>query len=88
MPPNIFYGVPLVDWLKINSRSTRISAISEMKWGTIFPVAVWILWLHRNSIVFGKAGPHRSLLDETLARAAKVAYLVSNGNQSTIKNQV
>ncbi|KAL0014133.1 hypothetical protein SO802_001202 [Lithocarpus litseifolius] len=41
--PNVFYGMPLVEWLKINSRSARISAISEMEWGTIFPMAVWIL---------------------------------------------
>ena len=44
--PNIFFGMPLVEWLKINSRSSRISAISEMEWGTIFPMVVWILWLH------------------------------------------
>lgn len=78
----------LVDWLKINSRSSRISAISEMEWGTIFPMAMWILWLHRNSIVFSKTRPQQSLLDETLARAAEIAYLVSNGNQNTIRNKI
>ena len=88
MPSNIFYGVPLVDWLKINSKSSRISVISEMDWGTIFPMAVWILWLHHNIIVFGKTRLQQSLLDETLARAAEVAYLVSNGNQNTIRNKI
>ena len=91
MPPmssNIFYGVPLVDWLKINCRSSRISIISNMELGTIFPMAVWILWLHRNSIVFGRTRPQRNLLDETLARAAKVAYLVSNGKHNTIRNKI
>ena len=78
----------LVDWLKINSRSSRISAIYEMEWGTIFPMAMWILWLHRNSIVFSKTRPQQSLLDETLARAAEIAYLVSNGNQNTIRNKI
>ncbi|KAL0002820.1 hypothetical protein SO802_016601 [Lithocarpus litseifolius] len=51
-------------------------------------MAVWILWLHRNRIVFGNTGLQRSLLDETLARAAEVAYLVSNGNQNTIRNKI
>ena len=83
LPPfslNIFYGMPLIEWLKINSRSARTSAISEMEWGTIFPMVVWLLWLHRNRILFGNTGLQRSLLDETLVRAAAVAYLVSNGN--------
>ena len=88
MSSNIFYGVPLVDWLKINCRSSRISVISDMESGTIFPMAMWILWLHRNSIVFGRTRPQRNLLDETLARAAEVAYLVSNGKYNTIRNKI
>ena len=44
--------------------------------------------LHRNSIVFGRTGPQRNLIDETLARVAEVAYLVSNGKQSTTRNKI
>ena len=88
LPSNIFYGVPLVDWLKLNCRCSRFIAISDIEWGTIFPIAVWILWLHRNSIVFGRTGLQRNLLDETLARAAEVAYLVSSGNQITSRNKI
>ena len=50
LPPNVFYGVPLVDWMKLNCRCSRFSAISDIQWGTIFSMAVWILWLHRNNI--------------------------------------
>ena len=51
-------------------------------------MAVWILWLHRNSIVFGRTGPQRNLLDQTLARIAKAAYLVSNGSKNTSRNKI
>lgn len=88
MSPNLFNGVPLVEWLKINCRSSRISVISDMEWGTIFPMVVWVLWLHRNIIVFGRTGPQRCLLDENLVRAAEVAYLVSNGSQYTNRNKI
>ena len=88
LPSNIFYGVPLVDWLKLNCRCSRFIAILDIEWGTIFPMAVWILWLHRNSIVFGRTGLQCNLLDETLARAAEVAYLVSSGNQITSRNKI
>ena len=54
----------------------------------IFPMAVWILWLHRNSIVFGRTGPQHNLLDETLARTTEVAYLVNNGNKNTSQNKI
>ncbi|KAK7820514.1 hypothetical protein CFP56_038741 [Quercus suber] len=47
-------------------------------------MAVWTLWLHCNSIVFGRLGPKRNLLDETLTRAAEVAYLGINGKQTLI----
>ncbi|KAK7836903.1 hypothetical protein CFP56_021912 [Quercus suber] len=50
--------------------------------------AMWILWLHRNRIVFGNTRLQQILLDETLARAAKVAYFVSNGNQNTIRKKI
>ena len=88
LPPNIFYGVPLVDWMKLNCRCSWFSAISDIECVIIFPMTVWILWLHRNSIVFGRTGTQRNLIDETLARAAKVAYLVSNGNQNTTRNKI
>lgn len=88
LTPNIFYGMPLVEWLKLNCRCSRFSASSNIEWGTIFPMAVWIFWLHRNNIVFGRTRPHRNLVDETLARATKVAYLVSNGKQITNRNKI
>ncbi|KAF3970061.1 hypothetical protein CMV_006198 [Castanea mollissima] len=83
---SLFYGLQLVDWLKTNYRSSRHSGVSDIEWGIIFPMAVWTLWLHRNGIVFGRLGPQRNLLDETLARAAKVAYLGINGKQTPIRN--
>ena len=41
MPPNLFFGMPLVEWLKINCRSSQISAISKMSGERFF------LWLYR-----------------------------------------
>ena len=53
----LFYKLQLVDWLKTNCRSSRHSGVSDIEWGIIFPMAVWTLWLHCNSIVFGRLGP-------------------------------
>ena len=80
---SLFYGLPLVEWLKTNCRSSRHCGISDIEWGIMFPMVVWILWLHCNSIVFGRLSPQRNLLDETLARA-EVAYLGINGKQAPI----
>ena len=51
---SLFYGQQLVDWLKINYRSSRPNGVSNIEWSIVFPMEIWILWLHRNSTVFGK----------------------------------
>lgn len=38
--------------------------------------------------MFGRLGPQRNLLDETLARAIEVAYLGINGKQTLIRNKI
>ncbi|KAK7838549.1 hypothetical protein CFP56_019512 [Quercus suber] len=49
--------------------------VSKIDWAIVFPIAAWSLWLHRNSVVFGKPNICKDLKAETLAKAAEMAYL-------------
>ena len=49
---NLFYGVHLVDWLKLNCKSSKSYHSLNITWGILFPFALWTLWLHRNCTAF------------------------------------
>lgn len=81
-----FYGTQLLDWLRINCKSSQhcgtskiawaiILPIAEIAWAIIFPIAIWSLWLNRNNAVFKKTNNQKDLRAETLARATEVAFL-------------
>ncbi|KAL0016315.1 hypothetical protein SO802_003384 [Lithocarpus litseifolius] len=70
-----FYGTQFLDWLRINCRSMQHCDAADLDWAILFPIAVWVLWLHRNSTIFGKANIHKDLKAESLAKAAEMAYM-------------
>ncbi|KAK7854301.1 putative ribonuclease h protein [Quercus suber] len=70
-----FYGTQFLDWLRLNCKSKQQCGVSEIDWAIVFPIAVWSLWLHRNSVVFGKPNICKDLKAETLAKATEMAYL-------------
>ena len=57
IPRSLFYGASLLNWLKLNCQSSKISTGSSIDWSILFPFALWSLWLHRNSVVFDRAQP-------------------------------
>ena len=70
-----FYDTQLMVWLRINCKSMQQCNATELDCAIIFPIAVWVLWLHRNNLVFGKSATQKDLKTETLAKATKMAYL-------------
>ena len=70
-----FYDTQLMVWLRINCKLMHQCNATELDCAIIFPIAVWVLWLHRNNLVFGKSTTQKDLKAETLAKAAKMAYL-------------
>lgn len=74
-PAASFYDTQLMVWLRINCKSMRQWNFIDLDWSIIFPIVVWVLWLHRNNLVFGKLTIQKDLKAETLAKAAEMAYL-------------
>ena len=47
-----FMHLSLADWLSTNCLDSKLNRINGIPWSIIFPLAVWNLWKHRNSMVF------------------------------------
>lgn len=77
--PSLFYGINIIDWLRLNCQSSCKCGVSEIDWGVIFPMVVWSIWLRRNNMAFERLGNHIYLLSQTLMKATVVAYLSLNG---------
>ena len=88
IPRSLFYGASLLNWLKLNCQSSKISTNSSIDWSILFPFALWSLWLHRNSVAFDRAHNHQDLKAETLAKATKFLYLGINGKQVRTKQKI
>ena len=74
---NLFYGVNLSDWLKINCTSHKAAGIG-ISWGIIFPFGVWSLWLRWNMVIFRNHTTFKPIIAETLAKVSEFAYLGLN----------
>ncbi|KAL0001759.1 hypothetical protein SO802_015540 [Lithocarpus litseifolius] len=85
-----FYGTQILDWLRLNCRSMQQCDVADLDWAILFPIAIWVLWLHRNSTIFGMATIHKDLKAKTLAKAAEMAYLgiIEKHKQTKAKIQV
>lgn len=49
--------------------------VADFDWAILFPIAIWVLWLHRSSTIFGKTTIHKDLKADALAKATEMAYL-------------
>ena len=74
---NLFYGVNLSDWLKINCTSHKAAGIGISS-GIIFPFGVWSLWLRWNRVIFRNHTTFKPIIAETLAKVSEFAYLGLN----------
>ncbi|KAK7845491.1 putative ribonuclease h protein [Quercus suber] len=77
LPPNIFYGTNLLDWLRINCTSHQRSS-SNIPWSYLFPFSVWCLWLRRNKVIFRESSTCKSLMEETISKATEFTFLGVN----------
>ena len=85
---NLFYGLQLVDWLKLNCKTSMSSPSSNINWSILFPFAVWTFWLHRNCIAFDNPHQHKDLKRETMAKASEFLYLGMTEKHNPVKAKI
>ena len=81
--PNLFFGINLLDWLRLNCKSQQPCALG-IPWGILFPIGVWNLWLHRNRVVFKNEAPNKIYKSNIIAKAVEYAFLGVNETKKRI----
>ena len=74
MLPNLFFGINLSNWLRLNCKSQQPCALG-ISWGILFPIGVWNPWLHRNRVVFKNEAANKIYKFDIIAKAAEYAFL-------------
>nr|POE88504.1 putative ribonuclease h protein [Quercus suber] len=85
MLPNLFFGINLSDWLRLNCKSQQPCGLG-IPCGILFPVGVWNLWLRQNRVVFKNEAPNKISKSDIIAKAAEYAFLGVNENGSSLGN--
>ena len=68
-----FFSLNLRDWLKKYCCQDVIYGSNQMAWSKTFAFGIWILWQHRNRIVFQNQSPNQSIHKEVMKKATEFA---------------
>lgn len=69
-----FYSLDLCSWLDKNAANTSTWHVLNVPWNMFFSFAIWILWLHRNKVVFKGSFPNCELGKEVQAMASEFLF--------------
>ena len=69
-----FYCSNLDAWLEKNCKQIKPSSHLQIPWNILFSFGVWILWNHRNRVVFKNTPPSFSIHKGVIQRAAEFTF--------------
>ena len=69
-----FYSSDLYAWLEKNCKQIKPSSHLQIPWNILFSFGIWILWNHRNMVVFKNTPPSLSIHKEVIQRAAEFTF--------------
>ena len=88
MAGSLFYGSNLIEWLRLNCLSSKVSPSSGINWEIIFPFGIWSLWLRRNNIIFRNENYRRNLKANVLSKAIEFAFIGISGKQARSRTKI
>ena len=69
-----FFSLDIHSWLEENYKLDKRTRYLQIPWSTLFAFGVWILWQHRNRVVFKNFTPNQNIHMEIVQRATKFSY--------------
>ena len=88
MSDSLFFGLHLNDWLRLNCCKMDTYSSSGIRWGILFSFGVWILWLHRNRVLFRNERVQDNLKPSVLAKVVEFAYIGINEKLNTTHRSI
>ena len=81
------FGLPLLDWLHINSTCGFTLRHLQIPWKTLFIFGLWTLWLNRNSVAFQGRQSNPSIAKICIAKTAEFHFLIQGADAQNKKIQ-
>ncbi|GLT29227.1 hypothetical protein SLA2020_041070 [Shorea laevis] len=69
--PTDFFMLGLNEWLRKNAQVSMTSGASCHNWSTFFLSAIWVIWKHRNALIFDKKRTPPHILFQHASSLAK-----------------
>lgn len=73
-----FFSLDIQSWLEENCKLDKRTGYLQIHWSTLFAFGVWILWQHKNRVVFKNFTTNQNIHKEIVQRAAEFAYYAQN----------
>ena len=73
-----FFSLDIHSRLEENCKLDKRTGYLQIPWSTLFAFGVWILWQHRNRVIFKNFTPNQNIYKEIVQKAAKFAYCAQN----------
>ena len=85
-----FFTQDLRSWLKSNATAKSNQSQRGLHWNTLFPFAIWLIWKHRNQVVFKNRGANPTLANMIIMQATEFFHCVScqRNNRRLVIKQV
>lgn len=88
MQEALFYGADIVDWMRLNCRSTKCTSFLGIGWGNIFPFGLCGWWLHCNNVVFGRERVQNDLKQDVVAKVTEYPLLGVNARTRSLRTTI
>ncbi|KAL0012166.1 hypothetical protein SO802_007274, partial [Lithocarpus litseifolius] len=64
-----FFSSNLKEWLEENGTKQQVFGGHAIPWNTMFLFAIWLIWKHRNQVVFKEQRPNHNLVKQIYHQA-------------------
>lgn len=85
-----FFVQDIGSWLKSNAMAKPIQYHRDIQWSILFPFAIWLIWKHRNQVVFKNKGINPTLAKVVTMQALEFFHCVNylRNNRHLVIKQV
>ncbi|KAL0013345.1 hypothetical protein SO802_000414 [Lithocarpus litseifolius] len=73
----------LQDWLKFNCKVNIKFGSMGIPWNLIFAFGVWIIWQHRNRVVFQNHSPNYDIHAEVIHRTTEFVFCAQGNSHKS-----
>ena len=80
-----FFSSNLQEWLEENGTKQQVIGCHTIPWSTVFLFAIWLIWKHRNQVVFKEQRLNLNLAKEIARRALEYNFVAGPHKEAIMR---